>query len=291
MSQPRVYKAQAIVLRRISVGETDRILTLFTREYGKLSAIAKGARRSVSRLAAATEPLTFSRVLLAVGQNLDVLTQGEVRAAFPEIRADLTRISYASYFSELANAGLEERQPNPDLFDLLLSSFHILSHSDQPDLVARAFELQALRLLGYQPELRQCVRCRAALHGSGLGFSASRGGGLCARCNAETPATLSMSGAALELMRRLIDAEPVTLARLRPNQAQRSELAGLLVPYVRQRTEAQLRSLGFIEELRVAPPEKLAGDRRQATDGPSSAPTEPASTSATAVDCRPSPDA
>ena len=66
---------------------------------------------------------------------------------------------------------------------------------------------------------------------------------------------LPMSGAALELMRRLMEAEPTTLARLRPTEKQRSELAGLLVPYVRQRCEAALRSLGFIEELRVAPPE------------------------------------
>jgi DNA repair protein RecO (recombination protein O) len=256
--QSRVYKAQAIVLRRISFGETDRILTLFTREYGKLSAIAKGARRSTSRLAAATEPFTASRMLLAVGQNLDVLTQGEVRVPFHEIRADLTRISYASYFTELVNASIEERQPNPELFDHLLSALHILSRSEQPDLVARMFELQALRILGYQPELHQCVRCRTALRGAGIGFSPSRGGALCARCAAETPATLPMSGAALELMRRLMEAEPVTLARLRPTQAQRSELAGLLVPYVRQRSEAPLRSLGFIEELRVAPPE-LAG--------------------------------
>jgi DNA repair protein RecO (recombination protein O) len=79
----RVYKAQAIVLKRINFSETDRILTLFTREYGKLSSIAKGARRSTSRLGAVTEPFAFSRLLLAVGQNLDVLTQGEVRAAFP----------------------------------------------------------------------------------------------------------------------------------------------------------------------------------------------------------------
>jgi DNA repair protein RecO (recombination protein O) len=257
MSQPRVYRAQAIVLRRINTGETDRVLTLFTREHGKLSAIAKGARRTASRLAAVTEPFVVSRVLLAVGQNLDVLTQGEVRAALPDLRTDLTRLSYASYFTELVNATLEERQPHPELFDLLLSAFYILSRSEQPDIVARMFELQALRLLGYEPELRQCVRCRGALEGPGLGFSPSRGGGLCARCAAETPATLPMSGAALELMRKLIDAEVPTLARLRPTEAQRSELAGLLVPYVRQRSESPLRSLSFIEELRVAPPEHV----------------------------------
>jgi DNA repair protein RecO (recombination protein O) len=264
MTQSRVYKAEALVLKRISVGETDRILTLFTREYGKISAIAKGARRELSRLGAVTEPLTYSRVLLAVGQNLDVLTQGEIRESFPAIRADLTRISYASYFTELVNVTLEERQPHAELFDLLLSSFYILQRAEMPDLAARMFELQALRLLGYEPELRRCVRDQAPLQGAGLGFNPSRGGALCPRCADETPGTLPMSGAALEIMRWLSDAVPespqggsAALTRLRPTEAQRSELAKLLVPYVRQRSEAPLRSLGFIEELRVAPPEGL----------------------------------
>jgi DNA repair protein RecO (recombination protein O) len=301
VSQPRVYKAQAVVLKRISFGETDRILTLFTLEHGKLSAIAKGARRSVSRIAAATEPLTHSRMLLAMGQNLDVLTQGEVKEAFHDIRCDLTKIAYASYFTEFVIASVEERQPNPELFHLLLSALYMLQRTEMPDLVARLFELQALRILGYEPELRQCVRDRAPLTGQsdgttgqrgdmeapsghteptdrvreaarleyagakgasvgaaavGLGFHPARGGALCARCAAETPATLPMSGAALELMRRLIEAEPAALSRLCPTEKQRAELAGLLVPYVRQRCESALRSLGFIEELRVAPPDR-----------------------------------
>jgi len=269
MAQSRVYKAHALVLKRFSVGETDRILTLFTREYGKLSAIAKGSRRELSRLGAATEPFTYSRLLLAVGQNLDVLTQGEVREAFHASRSDLTRIAYASYFAELVNASLEERQPNPDLFDLMLSCLYILEQATMPDLIARLFELQSLRLLGYEPQLRQCVRDGAPLQGPGLGFNPSRGGALCARCADETPGTLPMSGAALEIMRRLLDAEPgssqggaAALERLRPNQAQRSELARLLVPYVRQRSEAPLRSLGFIEELRVAPPDAVQEEKR-----------------------------
>src|SRR5262249_12541613 len=154
----------------------------FTREYGKLSAIAKGSRRELSRIGAATEPFTYSRLLLAVGQNLDVLTQGEVCEAFHASRSDLTRIAYASYFAELVNASLEERQPNPVLFDLLLSCLYILEQSTQPDLVARLFELQSLRLLSYEPQLRHCVRDSAPLQGPGLAFSPSRGGALCARC-------------------------------------------------------------------------------------------------------------
>src|SRR5688572_12551465 len=94
----RVYKEEAIVLRRLSTGETDRILTLFSRDRGKLSAIAKGARGPRSRLAGATEPFTHFTGLLAQGQNLDVLTQAEVQNAFMGLRKDLVRVAYAAYF-------------------------------------------------------------------------------------------------------------------------------------------------------------------------------------------------
>src|SRR5437588_6301396 len=97
----RVYQAEVVVLRRTSFGETDRILVLFSREKGKLSAIAKGARRSLSRLGGGTEPFTQSSVQLAVGQNLDVLTQCRVERSFPALRRDLEKMGYASYLIEM----------------------------------------------------------------------------------------------------------------------------------------------------------------------------------------------
>src|SRR5205823_396648 len=92
MSHPRVYQTEALVLRRIPVGETDRVLVLFTRDRGKLSAIAKGARRPLSRLGGGCEPFIQSTVQLAVGQNLDVLTQCRVERSFPGLRRDLEKV-------------------------------------------------------------------------------------------------------------------------------------------------------------------------------------------------------
>src|SRR4051812_7357149 len=94
----RVYRAEAVVLKRLSIGETDRVVTLFTRDRGKLNAVAKGARGPRSKLAGVTEPFTYFKGLLALGQNLDVLTQAEVQGSYPELRKDLTKIGYASYF-------------------------------------------------------------------------------------------------------------------------------------------------------------------------------------------------
>jgi DNA repair protein RecO (recombination protein O) len=243
----RVYKAHAVVLARIPIGETDKVVTLLTREWGKLRAIAKGARRPTSRLAGATELFTHARMLMSVGQNLDVITQAEVRESFPGLRQDLMKIGHASYLTELADAVTAERQPNAELFDLLLSALYVVERSDRPDLGARMFELNALRLLGYEPQLARCVRDRAALEGAGLAFSAARGGALCGRCAPETPGALPLSRGVLALMRQLLVAEPPAVARLGASEEERAELARHLTAFVRTRFEAPFRSLTFIE--------------------------------------------
>src|SRR6266498_441253 len=122
----RVYRVEGVVLRRLSIGETDRVVTLFTPGKGKLGVVAKGARGPRSRLGGVTEPFTYLRALLAQGQNLDVLTQAETINAFPCIRKDLARVGYASYFVELIDVGTDERHPSPALWDLLVGSLSAL---------------------------------------------------------------------------------------------------------------------------------------------------------------------
>src|SRR6478672_3864222 len=135
----RVYRAEAVVLRRLSIGETDRVVTLMTRERGKLNAVVKGARGPRSRLGGATEPFTHFNGMLALGQNLDVLTQAEVQNSFSGIRKDLARIGYASYFLEIVEGGVAERQPAPELWDLLVGALGTLEAATTPDVLARAF--------------------------------------------------------------------------------------------------------------------------------------------------------
>ena len=97
----RTYSANAIVLRRIDLGEKDRILTLYTREHGKLSAVAKGSRRPGSKLAGASEPFTYSKMFLATGKDLDVLTQADIKESFPNVKSDIRSVAYGVYLLEL----------------------------------------------------------------------------------------------------------------------------------------------------------------------------------------------
>jgi DNA repair protein RecO (recombination protein O) len=174
-----VYKANALVLRRIPLGETDKIVTLFTREYGKLSAVAKGARKTTSRLAGAAEPLMLLRALLAEGMNLDILTQCEIKESFPLLRGDFGLILRATYACELLDKLTVERDAAPEAFDLLLLDPVRPPARHRPRRRAPSpSSLQLLAIVGYEPRLDACARCGQELDepGAASAFSPARGG-------------------------------------------------------------------------------------------------------------------
>ena len=251
----RIYMAEAVVVRRISIGETDRVVTLFTRDKGKLNAIAKGARRPLSKLGGGSEPFTYSRVQLAVGQNLDVLTQVQVINAFPQLRRDLTLVGYASYFLEVIDVGVVERQPAPELWDLLVGALTILEVAPRPDILARAFELAATSLLGYEPQLQKCVRCSHEVTDAGAVFHPLRGGALCGRCAYRAPGGVPVSPEALLLMRRIASVPLLEAQRLPISDEACQEMARCLIPYVRHRLEAPLKSLEFLLDVTAPAPQ------------------------------------
>ena len=252
MSQPRVYQTEALVLRRIAVGETDRVVVLFTRDRGKLSAIAKGARRPLSRLGGGCEPFIQSTVQLAVGQNLDVLTQCRVERSFPGLRRDLEKVGYASYLLELTDSGIAERQPLPELWDLLVATLSLLEDATTPGLLTRAFEVSAMRVLGYEPELWHCLRDQRPVDVPGSAFHPLRGGMLCPRCASSVSGGIPVAPITLALMRAMLERPLQEFQASEVGDAKR-ELARCLVPYVRHRLEAPLRSLQFLEDVAAAP--------------------------------------
>ncbi|MCC6727992.1 MAG: DNA repair protein RecO [Chthonomonadales bacterium] len=246
-----VYTAAGIVLRRVSLGETDRILTLLTREYGKLGAVAKGSRRAGSRLSGATELFTHSRLLLAVGRSLDIVSQCDIREAFPRLRDDLDLLARATYFCELVDRFVEEREPNAEVFDLLLSALYLLQRSPaSPDAIVHAFELHLLAERGYAPELARCVRCHAAAEPGRLGFSPSLGGVLCPRCRNAARDSIRLEPPAFHLLRALIEAEPAALVTIAPEREPALTVAQCLRCYIRARAERDLRSAEFLDMLR-----------------------------------------
>ncbi|MBI2844250.1 MAG: DNA repair protein RecO [Armatimonadetes bacterium] len=252
MEAGRTYRATAIVLRRVNIGETDRVIALYTREKGKISGIAKGARKALSKLAGASELFTYGRYFLAVGRELDIITQTEIRESFPRIRGDLKRVAHATYIAELVNALVEEHEANFELFDTLLSALYLLEGGVDPEIVARYFELQVMSLMGYRPELDRCLRCDRAPAGEGVMFSPSSGGVVCEECGPLPDDVIYLSGESATAMRRLLAAEPQALKDMQFAPAVKDELFHAIRWYVRYRTDREIKSTEFIQALAAA---------------------------------------
>jgi DNA repair protein RecO (recombination protein O) len=249
------YPANGLVVRRLNLGETDKILTLYTREHGKLSAVAKGARRSTSRLTGATELFTASRLLLATGRSLDIVTQCEIRDSFPGLRADLERLARATYFCELLDALSLERDAttSAEAFDLTLAALSLLQQAAESlDAIVHAYELRLLALMGYAPVLDHCVRCESALDRRQGGFSPSLGGALCAGCRHHADDAVTLGVESLDLLRSLLDLSPAALLTLRPTPRAEAEVSRALRWFVRFRSERPLKSADFLDTLRAS---------------------------------------
>jgi DNA repair protein RecO (recombination protein O) len=246
----RVYRTAAIVLRRTDFGEADRLLTVFTPERGKLKWIAKGARKPSSRKSGHVELFSYGQFLLAVGRDLDIVTQAETMEPFLPLREDLLRTTYAYYVAELADAFAAERDENRPLFDLLKDAFGWLCTARDLALAARYYELHLLGLVGYQPQLFVCGGCKKQLEPVVNYLSAADGGVFCPRCGVDRLGMTSLTVNALKVLRFLQTHEWETCRLLRLSPASHTEIERAMNQYITYHLERKLKSVSFIQRLR-----------------------------------------
>lgn len=243
------YTADGIVLKRTDLGDKDRILTILTKERGKLSAVAKGARRPGSKLAGTSEPFTFSRMQLGEGRNLEVLTQSEIRESFPAIRRDIKKLAYGIYILELTNAFTDEHIPNPDLFDTLLSILYVIESGTDPEVAARYFDLQILGIMGYDPHFDDCLQCGREFGRERIVFSPSLGGIVCRECGMEPADSVHVPGAIASYIAALRLVEPQKIKEMKIPEGARRDLSRMLRRHIRYRLEHDLKSADFIDAI------------------------------------------
>ncbi|MDD5382518.1 MAG: DNA repair protein RecO [Candidatus Margulisbacteria bacterium] len=146
------YKTKAISLKTAPFAEADKLVTLFTREYGKIKAIAKGARRVPSRFGGRVETFTYGDYFIAKGRSLDIISQCQVIETFQRVREGPQTLPSGLYMIKLVSLGTVEGQRNPELFDLLLRSFLRLKAGDNGRKVAKDFEREFVMLEGIYRE-------------------------------------------------------------------------------------------------------------------------------------------
>jgi DNA repair protein RecO (recombination protein O) len=247
----RLYRTDAIILRRSDFGEADRLLTVYTPEHGKLRLLAKGVRKTTSRKAGHVELFMLTNMLVAAGRAWDIISQAEIVQAYRGLREDLEKIGYAYYLAELLDRFTEEHDVNFPLFELLALTLAHLEHVDDPFMVLRYFELHLLSLTGFQPQLHLCVICQEALEPvEGNYFHVVDGGTLCPTHGQTRPNAELLPLSVLKVL-RFLQTEPwEKVVKLQLTPATRQQVENLLLGYITFILERQLKSVDFLRKLK-----------------------------------------
>lgn len=256
----RLYRTEAIVLKRRDYGEADRLLTVFTPDRGKLVLLAKGVRKTLSRKAGHVELLSHSVLLVARGRTWDLVSQAEAIEQFRGLRDSLLRTSYGYYVAELVDGFTQEHDAHPPMFALLRETLGRLAtlREEALPLAARFYDLHLLALAGYQPQLFTCVACQTALEPVTNYFSIVDGGVLCPRHGEGLVNAQPLPLPLFKALRFIQTREWEQVAQLNLGTGLHSEMERLLHDYIVHQLERNVRSAAFLRTIR----EQVLGVKR-----------------------------
>lgn len=248
------YPLRALVLRKTKLGEADLIVTLLAADGRQVRAVAKGARKTRSKLGARVEPFTVLDLLLATGRTLEVISEAETVASHDAIRGDLDRTGAASVVTDLLDKVSQEGQAEPRLFEMALVTLDVMQEARIEDLraVVAAFLVKSLAMHGYRPTLDACAGCGCADEAA-EGFSLASGGVLCRACGDADPGALPLSADARAALRALMRSRMVDVAALGVPEGVIGQVMALVVPYVAYHVPARLKALEMYARGAIAP--------------------------------------
>jgi DNA repair protein RecO (recombination protein O) len=234
-----LYRDQGIVLRTYKLGEADRIVSFITERHGKVRAVAKGVRKTKSKFGARLEPTSHVALQLYEGRELDIVTQAESIDHFKAIREDLDRLTRAVTMLEAVDQLSLERQPNPDLYRMLLGALRTVAARNSA-LVVAGFHWKILALEGFRPQVDGCVVCDAT--DALVAFDPTEGGLLCIEHRRGT----RVSPAAVALLQQILGGRLALALEAEPSPATH-EVDNLATRVMEHHLERRLRSVGLLD--------------------------------------------
>jgi DNA repair protein RecO (recombination protein O) len=244
-------KVTALVIRSVDFSETSQVVTVFSRELGKLTGLAKGARRLKGPFTGALDLLSVCRIVLLRkhSESLDLLTDAELVKAFARQRNSLPILYAGFYIAELLGELSDEYDPHPALFDAAVDALLQLESAVPVGLVLRRFELRLLHEIGHAPELAICVACgRAVAPGDRVRFSVRAGGVLCAACQAGQPGGLPLRVGSLRAAATLASPGGEQWRRLDVPDGTLREIRAVTRAAIEQLVSRKLRTARFLGE-------------------------------------------
>lgn len=245
----RLYRCEGVVIRRRDFGEADRLVTLLTDDYGKIRALAKGTRRTKSRLGGHLEPYARTNLLIARGRNLDIITQAQIRDSMTRLRSDERSILYAAHWAELADQLMVEGQENRFAYGALVRALTSLELVREPDITSRICEWEFLSAAGFQPELFSCISCSRTIEPGENGLQVDAGGVVCPRCHALDPLSRGISNDALRVLRAIGRGDGEVLYTRALGSRLKREVEDVLITYLRGVVERELHAYRILKAL------------------------------------------
>jgi DNA repair protein RecO (recombination protein O) len=252
-------KASGIVLRSLDYGESDRIITFYTDDFGKLTGIAKGARRSKKRFPNTLELFSCSNILFSKRSRgrLALIENCNVTNHYPGIRSDLEKTLLASYFIDLTNQFTQEGKKNLKLFQLLQDFLGIVDTGNSSEIIARLFELHLLKLKGFEPVLDRCVTCKRSLdeieevyHNKPLLFNPDMGGVKCPGCSLDNRNSIPISLETIKILLMGKEMEIGKIHQLSLSGQAAEESKEILAGFIQHLLGKELKSLTVLSEIR-----------------------------------------
>jgi DNA repair protein RecO (recombination protein O) len=248
--QERVFRTDAVILRRQDFGEADRLLLVITPEHGKFRAIAKGTRKPIARKTGHVEHFSLVDMLIARGRELHLVTQAETKEPFLPLREDLVRGTYANHLVELLDRFTAELDTGRGEFDLLARALGWLCTDVDPRLVARYYELNLLALAGFAPSLHYCGIGQEEIEAQDQFFSSSDGGIICPEHHVGLERGSPISLNALKTLRYLQTRPWDAVQVLQLSGVLHLEIERLMLAYITYLLEQRLQSVEFLWRLR-----------------------------------------
>ncbi|MDM5199753.1 DNA repair protein RecO [Fictibacillus enclensis] len=242
-----LQKVEGIVIRKVDYGETNVILTLFTREKGKIGVMARGAKKHKSRLSSVAQLFTYGHFVYQQGRGLGTLNQGEIIDSFRGIKEDLFKTAYCAYMIEFLDKVTEEQNPQPYLFEHLWQSLHQLDEGTDPEVITFIFEMKMLRQAGIGPQVDHCSNC-GRTEGE-FSFSIREGGLLCERCSHLDPNRIPLAKPAARLLRLFYHFDLNRLGNISLKKQTKDQIRFVLTTYIDENSGMVFKSKKFLNQL------------------------------------------
>ncbi|TMN20991.1 DNA repair protein RecO [Lentibacillus cibarius] len=240
-------KMEGIVIKTQNYGESHKIVTLFSDKLGKIAAIARGAKKPKSRMAAVTQPFIIGEFFIYVNSGLSTIQQGDVIDANRQIREDILKTAYASYVAELTDKLTDSQTPDPQLYKQLNETLNWMAEKEDAAIPIMMYELKIFIRGGFSPVLDKCVHC-----GNKAGpfvFSIAEGGFLCPQCKHFDREAISLSDKLAQLLWIFAEVELERIGTISVKEENRKLLRQIIDAYYDAYGGYYLKSKRFLRQL------------------------------------------